>query len=64
MNLWIIAIIVGLLVIAGVFVANFSVAKSSEKISCSSCNGKCSEDRNCGLETCAALNGGKCGCGG
>ena len=64
MNIWIIAaLLIGLLVIAGAVVANFSIAKEPEKISCSGCQGKCSADKNCNLETCGAVNGGKCSCG-
>ncbi len=66
MNLWIIgAIIVGVLVIAGVMVANISSVQADEpeQKQCSSCGNSCTADSNCGLKTCGAVNGGSCNCG-
>jgi hypothetical protein len=64
MNIWmVLAIAAGLLVIAGLVAANVSVAQQPEKISCSSCGGKCTADKNCGLASCGAVSGGSCGCG-
>lgn len=69
MNGWIIAGIIGLLLI-GVFGANMAFAKEAPNAStivkstsgCGSCNGQCSAENNCGLSTCAAASGGTCGC--
>jgi len=66
MNQWVIgAIIIGLLVIAGVVMANVGIVKANqpEKLSCSSCGNSCTADSNCGLKTCGAVNGGTCSCG-
>jgi len=65
MNLWIIAaIVVGLLLVAGIAMATFTTADKVAESGCKSCNGKCTAENNCGLATCGAVNGGKCGCGG
>ena len=67
MNLWIIgAIVVGVLFVAGLFVANTNIvqADESETISCTSCGSSCTADINCGQATCGAVSGtGSCGCG-
>ena len=67
MNLLTIALIAfGLFAIAGMFVLNIDTASAdepSEKIECSTCGGSCSQGQNCGLQSCGAVNGGKCGCG-
>ncbi|MFH0831526.1 MAG: hypothetical protein V1886_01515 [archaeon] len=64
MNAWIIAaVLIGLLVIAGVSFAGISAAQESKQISCKSCGGKCTAERNCGLESCAATAGKGCNCG-
>ena len=62
----IVAVIVGLVIIAGsvLVVANGGIdTESSSVSSCSSCQGKCSADSNCGLATCGALQGKPCSCG-
>lgn len=69
MNTWIIVgILVGLFVVGGIAVASaFSPSQNTDTVastaSCTSCGGKCSAGSNCGLATCGATNGGKCGCG-
>lgn len=63
-NLTIVSVIIGLLVITGVLLAGVTTAeKSKEKIACEDCSGFCNAETNCGLETCGAVNGGKCNCG-
>lgn len=68
MNLWIIsAVLVGLLVVAGVAVVNAlpdSNASGTAQKSCSGCGNSCTKESNCGLATCGATNGGTCGCRG
>lgn len=65
MNLWIIAIVIGALLIAGIVIsANLETANATEKVSCANCQGTCNAEKNCGLASCQAVNGGKCGCGG
>lgn len=69
MNNWVIVgIIFGLLVIGGIaFVSAISTSadKTNPDIgaTCTSCGGKCTVEKNCGLATCGAVNGGKCSCG-
>ncbi|MCK9595970.1 hypothetical protein M0R19_02195 [Candidatus Pacearchaeota archaeon] len=68
MNNWIIVgIIVGLLLIGGVaFVSAISsdnIDSTKTTASCTSCGGKCGAEKNCGLATCGAVNGGSCNCG-
>jgi hypothetical protein len=67
MNNWvIIGIIVGILIVGGVaFVSAISTNPANEKTTatCSSCGGKCTAEKNCGVATCGAVNGGKCNCG-
>jgi hypothetical protein len=67
MNNWvIIGIIVGILIVGGVaFVSAISTSPANEKTTstCSSCSGKCTAEKNCGVATCGAVNGGKCTCG-
>jgi len=70
MKAWIItAIIIGILVIAGVVVSmtGLTIADGeagTETIECSGCGNSCSQSRNCGLQTCKAVSGRSCGCGG
>jgi hypothetical protein len=64
----VIAVVAGLLLFAGIAVVkassiNNSQEKPNNTISCSSCGGGCTASRNCGLSTCGAVTGGKCGCG-
>lgn len=68
MNAWIIvAIIAGLLMVAGVAVALTStgsvIAEDANAKTCTSCGGSCSAGSNCGLASCQATQGGTCGCG-
>lgn len=66
MKYWIIASLVLVLVIAGVFGVNAYRANSSDiptVAGCGSCNGGCTVDSNCGLSSCGAANGGECTCG-
>jgi|WetSurMetagenome_2_1015567.scaffolds.fasta_scaffold183502_2 hypothetical protein len=71
MKTWIItAVVLGILLVAGIFVANINLAKAADsnpaqKVpSCSGCSGNsCTAEKNCGLSTCGAVNGGKCTCG-
>ena len=66
MNLWVIALVLGLLAVTAIVVTGVSTvrAESPKQISCSSCDGKCTADSNCGLSTCGAVTGtGTCGCG-
>jgi hypothetical protein len=68
MNLWAtIAIAVGILAIAGVFVMGIGMVEADEveeTSSCTSCGKSCSAESNCGLASCGATKGGSCGCGG
>ena len=66
MNLWVIALVLGLMVIGMVLVVSTTTvtAEEPEKIECGSCGNSCSLDSNCGLATCGAVSGGSCGCGG
>jgi hypothetical protein len=70
MKTWIIAaIVLGVLLVAGVLVANVNLAKAATDVpqtkasSCTGCSGNsCTAEKNCGLLTCGAANGGKCTC--
>ena len=66
MKIWIvIAVILAVLTVAGIFVSmNLVTADSpeTETIGCSGCGNGCTAERNCGLQTCGAVNGGSCGC--
>lgn len=67
MNLWMIALVLGLLAMTAVVVMGVSTVKADgpEQLECNSCGGSCTADSNCGLSTCGALTGkGTCGCGG
>jgi len=63
MNVWVIAIAIVLLTIAGFVVSAIVTAQEPEKIECSSCDGSCSAEKNCDIATCGAVSGGSCGCG-
>jgi hypothetical protein len=70
MKMWIIAAIaIGVLLVAGIFIANVNLAKAADTTtnkapSCSGCSGNsCTAEKNCGQATCGAVNGGKCTCG-
>jgi hypothetical protein len=66
-------IIVGIAVCL-LLVAGFAVVKATQdnllednliasSVKCTSCGNSCSAEKNCGLSTCGAVNGGTCGCG-
>lgn len=64
---WVVLIVVGIITIIsfGAFAivkANSPTEKTTTQISCSGCQGKCTAEKNCGLSTCGATNGGTCGC--
>jgi hypothetical protein len=70
MKTWIIAAIaIGVLLVAGILVANANFVKAADsnlqqKASCTGCSGNsCTAEKNCGQPTCGAVNGGKCTCG-
>ena len=65
MNTWaIIGIITLLVIIVGIAAVNaISAPEDVETIDCSTCEGSCSLEKNCGLSTCGAVNSGNCGCG-
>lgn len=73
MKTWIIlSLVVGLLLVAGIFAVNafdagipakVQAQGTAKALGCSSCGGSCSAEKNCGLKTCGAMNGGTCGCG-
>ena len=69
MNMWIIvAVAIGMLAIAGIFVVsavtnNDTPTSNTESTGCGSCNGQCTAESGCGQATCGASNGGKCTCG-
>ncbi|MFA5174388.1 MAG: hypothetical protein WC438_04365 [Candidatus Pacearchaeota archaeon] len=62
------AVIVGLLIVGAVtasVVTNNQTVDDNAKTTttgCSSCGNSCSAEKNCGLATCGAVNGGTCGC--
>jgi len=62
MNTWIIVgIIATLLVFGGIAV--YASTNPSTSSGCGACDGKCTAEKNCGLATCGAANGGTCSCG-
>ena len=65
MNMWIIAsILVCVLLIGGIVTVNALASdKPNESVKCTSCNNKCTADKNCGLQSCGAVNGKSCNCG-
>ena len=64
MNVWIVTLIITIAII-GVFAFGIVNVNADEEIaSCETCGGECSATNNCGLETCGAVNGGSCDCGG
>jgi hypothetical protein len=66
MKIWIVALALGLLLVAGVAVA--SSLQEEEKLvpasSCGSCNGGCSVEKPCSSPSCGTNNAGSCGCKG
>lgn len=66
MNWAIIALIVGLMIIAGVVaVVSFTGNVTADNVvsgGCQSCNGKCTAENNCGSASCGTTTGGKCSC--
>ncbi len=56
--------VVALLTVGAVGVVKANIQKTNAPaFSCSSCEGKCTAESNCGLSTCGAVTGGKCTCG-
>ena len=64
MNWWILGIVIGLIVIAGLIVAVTGYVSADKVVSggCQSCNGQCSAN-GCGNSACGAATGGSCNCG-
>lgn len=66
MKMWIIAIIVGLLIVSAVTATIINDTNQTSNIKttagCSSCSGTCTAEKNCGLSTCSATTGKTCGC--
>jgi len=73
MNLWLIAIIIGILAITGFVTANImtntSVSSEVTQKTCGcgssggcGCGGKCTAENNCGLSSCGVATGKTCGC--
>lgn len=56
-------VIVGLLIISGIAISQFTMAQEKAKTGCGSCNGKCTAKNNCGQESCSAMKTGTCNCG-
>lgn len=69
MNMWIIVgIIAGVLLVGGLAIVNTVTANDEQNdentIDCSTCGNSCTQQSNCGLKSCGAVNGaGSCGCG-
>lgn len=69
MKTWMIASVVVVLLVVGIFGANALISNYNEKTEtststgCGSCNGSCTAESNCGLSSCGAANGGECTCG-
>ena len=69
MNLWMIsAIVLGILILGGIAVTALATQEDTATTvktgSCSSCGNSCTAEKNCGLATCGAVNGGSCSCKG
>lgn len=68
MNTWlIVAIIAGLMMVAGIAMVNAlanNTYKEQQFISCETCGNSCTLESNCGLSTCGAVSGAGCGCRG
>lgn len=67
MNLWVIALIIGLLAVTAVVVVGATTvnAESFEETPYTGCGGTCGPNGNCGSSTCGVVSGtGSCGCGG
>jgi len=66
----ILAIVIGLLVISGIAITGVVMANNStstgagQQTICQNCGNGCTKEKNCGLATCRAISGGKCGCNG
>lgn len=67
MKLWIIALVLGVLAVSGVFLVSAINAKESNEVKivdCENCNNGCSLEKNCGRNTCSFVSENKkCGCG-
>lgn len=65
-TLTIISIITAVLLIAGIFILSTGMISAetpkSENKKCSGCNGDCTKENNCGLESCSAFRGKPCNC--
>ncbi|MFA5061036.1 MAG: hypothetical protein WC494_01840 [Candidatus Pacearchaeota archaeon] len=67
MKIWLIALIMGTLVLASMMVVN-ALQEETPKTdannlqSCGSCGGNCNALEGCSLSTCGINNGGSCGC--
>jgi len=59
----VLALVFAGIVFAGAITSNQATTEQPKSASsCTSCDGKCTQGSNCGLATCGAVNGGKCGC--
>ncbi|MFA5259587.1 MAG: hypothetical protein WC979_04650 [Candidatus Pacearchaeota archaeon] len=56
-------IIVGIFLISGIALSQFTMANEKTKAGCDNCNKKCTKEKNCGNENCSALKTGICNCG-
>jgi len=66
MKYWIIAGLVLILIVGGIFGVNAYRANASNtqtSVGCGNCNGGCTAENNCGSSSCGATNGGECTCG-
>jgi uncharacterized membrane protein len=68
MKILMIALVIGLLAVAGLVVVNAlqneePVVTSVKAPSCGSCGGGCGATGGCSSPSCGANNGGSCGCG-
>ena len=68
MKIWIMMLVIGLLVIAGFVAAQVvqsePIAENDENLQCSTCGNSCTQESNCGRESCGAVTGGSCNCRG
>jgi hypothetical protein len=69
MKAWmIVAIAVAMLAVAGIVAANLALVGAADSTqqqitSCQSCQGRCTAENNCGLDSCRAAEGKACNCG-
>ena len=67
-----ISLIIAAILVVSLLIGSFAIAQASpsqeadeepvEEVTCSGCQGSCSGQQNCGLESCGALQGESCGC--